>query len=77
MNRNILYLNGKWNRLSSDDQIKEIKNNYLKIGEHCSMTERRAEESTRDMIRWLKCIFFSKSIVFFKKTVYKIVNHPG
>lgn len=26
-------------------------------GEHCSMTERRADEATRDAVRWLKCEF--------------------
>jgi ribonuclease R len=25
------------------------------LGEHCSMTERRADEATRDVINWLKC----------------------
>jgi ribonuclease R len=25
------------------------------IGEHCSMTERRAEEATREVLNWLKC----------------------
>ena len=27
------------------------------LGEHCSMTERRADEATRDVISWLKCEF--------------------
>ena len=27
------------------------------LGEHCSMTERRADEATRDAIAWLKCEF--------------------
>jgi len=25
------------------------------LGEHCSMTERRADEATRDVVTWLKC----------------------
>ncbi|UWN50728.1 Ribonuclease R [Alcanivorax sp. ALC70] len=25
------------------------------MGEHCSMTERRADEATRDVVQWLKC----------------------
>lgn len=29
----------------------------LGLGEHCSMTERRADEATRDAIAWLKCEF--------------------
>jgi len=27
----------------------------LALGEHCSMTERRADEATRDAVDWLKC----------------------
>ncbi|HEY0719748.1 MAG TPA: S1 RNA-binding domain-containing protein, partial [Gammaproteobacteria bacterium] len=27
----------------------------LVLGEHCSMTERRADEATRDALDWLKC----------------------
>lgn len=27
----------------------------LLLGEHCSMTERRADEATRDVVDWLKC----------------------
>ena len=27
----------------------------LRFGEHCSMTERRADDATRDAIAWLKC----------------------
>lgn len=29
----------------------------LQLGEHCSMTERRADEATRDVADWLKCDF--------------------
>lgn len=27
----------------------------LQLGEHCSMTERRADDATRDVMSWLKC----------------------
>jgi len=27
------------------------------LGEHCSMTERRADEAVRDAVEWLKCEF--------------------
>ena len=27
----------------------------LTLGEHCSMTERRADDATRDVVAWLKC----------------------
>jgi ribonuclease R len=31
--------------------------NWHEIGAHCSMTERRADEATRDVEAWLKCYF--------------------
>jgi ribonuclease R len=34
---------------------KDIR--FEKYGEHCSMTERRADEATREAISWLKCEF--------------------
>ena len=34
----------------------------LGLGEHCSMTERRADEATRDAIEWLKCEFMLDKI---------------
>lgn len=33
-----------------------------KIGMHCSITERRADEASRDVIDWLKCDFMHKKI---------------
>lgn len=30
---------------------------FLLLGEHCSMTERRADEATREVADWLKCDF--------------------
>lgn len=35
----------------------EIEPIYQKYGEHCSMTERRADEATREAVNWLKCEF--------------------
>jgi ribonuclease R len=32
------------------------------MGEHCSMTERRADEATRDVVTWLKCEFMLDKI---------------
>jgi len=31
----------------------------MALGEHCSRTERRADEATRDVLDWLKCEFIS------------------
>jgi ribonuclease R len=33
----------------------EIEPIFQKYGEHCSMTERRADEATREAVNWLKC----------------------
>ncbi|WP_355659749.1 ribonuclease R [Halomonas salifodinae] len=34
----------------------------LELGEHCSMTERRADDATRDVEDWLKCEFMSDKL---------------
>lgn len=34
----------------------------LEMGEHCSMTERRADDATRDVEGWLKCEFMSDKL---------------
>lgn len=34
----------------------------LQMGEHCSMTERRADEATRDAATWLKCEYMQDKI---------------
>ncbi len=31
--------------------------NWEEIGAHCSATERRADEATRDVVNWLKCFY--------------------
>jgi len=32
------------------------------LGEHCSMAERRAEEASRDVEQWLKCLFMEQHL---------------
>lgn len=34
----------------------------LQLGEHCSLTERRADEATRDVVSWLKCEFLQDRV---------------
>ncbi|ELW8218899.1 ribonuclease R [Yersinia enterocolitica] len=34
----------------------------LQLGEHCSMTERRADEATRNVADWLKCDFMQDQV---------------
>ncbi len=38
------------------------QNHMAEIGDHCSTTERRAEEATRDVVAWLKCEFMQDHI---------------
>lgn len=35
---------------------------WEEIGLHCSMTERRADEATRDVVNWLKCYYMRDRI---------------
>ncbi|KAA8997740.1 ribonuclease R [Affinibrenneria salicis] len=37
-------------------------NEMLQLGVHCSMTERRADEATRDVADWLKCDFMQDHV---------------
>lgn len=37
-------------------------NAMLWMGEHCSLTERRADEATRDVVSWLKCEFLQDHV---------------
>ncbi|WGL98545.1 ribonuclease R [Arsenophonus sp. aPb] len=37
-------------------------NEMLQLGERCSMTERRADEATRDVADWLKCDFMQDQV---------------
>lgn len=34
----------------------------VQLGEHCSMTERRADDATRDVVAWLKCEYMQETI---------------
>jgi ribonuclease R len=34
----------------------------LVMGEHCSMTERRADDATRDVVAWLKCEYLYEHV---------------
>lgn len=61
-----LIIQNKKDNLSSKNHLS---NSYLysisdmkKIGIHCSMTERRADEANRDVLDWLKCDFMNKKI---------------
>jgi ribonuclease R len=44
------------------DQFPYSTSDMQQFGEHCSMTDRRAEEATRDVISWLKCEYMQDKI---------------
>jgi len=41
-----------------DYKLEEV----IELGEHCSMTERRADDATRDVSDWLKCEFMQDHV---------------
>ncbi|OIP07887.1 MAG: ribonuclease R [Betaproteobacteria bacterium CG2_30_68_42] len=41
---------------------REDPGHWEEIGQHCSMTERRADEATREVESWLKCYFMQDRI---------------
>ncbi|HNC42413.1 MAG TPA: RNB domain-containing ribonuclease, partial [Nitrosomonas sp.] len=36
--------------------------NWAELGKHCSMTERRADEATREVETWLKCFYMQDKV---------------
>jgi ribonuclease R len=38
------------------------QNHMEKMGDHCSMTERRADDATRDVVSWLKCEYMQDKV---------------
>lgn len=50
-------------------------NEMLYFGEHCSMTERRADEAVRDVVDWLKCDYMQDHVgEVFNGTISSVVN---
>ena len=53
---------------AQDDPVKLVRDHVpsmermVGLGEHCSMTERRADEASRDVGQWLKCQFMREKI---------------
>ncbi|MFE8072715.1 ribonuclease R [Marinobacteraceae bacterium S3BR75-40.1] len=48
-----------------DPQLAKYPYSYERmeqLGEHCSMTERRADEATRDVMSWLKCEYLQQHV---------------
>jgi ribonuclease R len=44
------------------DEFRYSTEDMLLLGEHCSMTERRADEATRNAMDWLKCEFMMDKV---------------
>lgn len=56
-------LRDQWNEKQQQQAAtEEAKEALLQLAEQCSVTERRADEATRDVVRWLKCEYISKHI---------------
>ena len=53
---------GKLPKISSEKIIPYSQADMVAIGEQCSMTERRADDATRDVVSWLKCQFMESHI---------------
>ena len=41
---------------------KYVPGNWVELGGHCSMTERRADDATRDVEAWLKCYYMQDRV---------------
>ncbi len=60
-------LEGKWTASVRDDNVQEQKIEELQeqlatVAHHCSVTERRADDATRDVIMSLKCQYIKQHI---------------
>ena len=48
--------------LDKADIYPYVFEDLVQLGEHCSMTERRADDATRDVSNWLKCEYLQEHI---------------
>lgn len=48
--------------LNKNKKNKISKDELFEIGQHCSDTERRADEATRDTLKWLKCEYMLEKV---------------
>jgi ribonuclease R len=44
------------------DRSRYMPGDWNALGAHCSMTERRADEATRDVTNWLKCYYMQDKV---------------
>lgn len=65
----------KKNKTSKTGGYRYDTNEMLYFGEHCSMTERRADEAVRDVVDWLKCDYMQDHVgEVFNGTISSVVN---
>ena len=43
-------------------EYKPVGASWIELGAHCSLTERRADDATRDVENWLKCYFMQDKV---------------
>lgn len=56
-------LRGEWTEAERQEaSTEEAQAALVALGDHSSMTERRADDATRDALRWLKCEYIAKHI---------------
>lgn len=53
---------GKLAKLSKKQILPYQQSDMVALGEHCSMTERRADDATRDVVQWLKCQYMQQHL---------------
>ena len=58
----LLYREAGAEPLPRAQQYRLEKSDLLVLGEHCSQTERRADEATRDVVAWLKCEYLKDRV---------------
>ncbi len=56
-------LRGQWTEKKiAEADTEEFQESLARLGDHASTTERRADDATRDAVRWLKCQYIQKHI---------------
>ena len=53
---------GKLEKIPKAQIVPYSGADMVAMGEHCSMTERRADEATRDVLQWLKCQYMEEHL---------------
>ena len=70
-------LQGQENNEANDGCYSYAAEAVIELGEHCSMTERRADDATRDVADWLKCEFMQDHVGDTFKGVISTVTNFG